>query len=365
MSRKSPGRNQEEPADGPAGTSSPGMPKTKSRGREWLDAVVFALLAALIIRAFFFEAFRIPTPSMERNLRVGDFLLVSKLHYGPRLPVTLGIPFTDIYWSGLELPYLRLPGLRSVERGDAVVFNWPPERGPVDRKTHYIKRAVGLPGDTLQVIDKVVYVNGEPLPLGEGMQQHWIVQKSGPRVELPGAVLREHGITESWRVEGRGDQVRINATPSARAAIEELPYVERVEPATLPPTARGMPVFPPGSGFNRDQYGPIVVPRRGMTVALNDTTWSLYERAITRFEGHAARRRADGTFFIDGERAETYTFEQDYYFMMGDNRDDSQDSRAWGFVPADHLVGKAFLIYFSWDKERNVPRPGRIFDRIP
>ena len=354
------GRREQSKQDGEAAAGQ----KETGSGREWLDAVLFALFAALIIRIFFFEAFRIPTPSMERNLLVGDFLLVSKLHYGPRLPMTLGIPFTDIYWEGVELPYARLPGFDEIERGDAVVFNWPPENGPIDRKTHYIKRAVGLPGDTLQIIDKVVLVNGDTLGIGPGMQQHWIVHKSGPRVELPGAVLRELGIRESWRVNAREEQVRINATLEAKEAIEELPYVERVDPAVLPPSARGMVAFPSGSGFNRDQFGPVVVPREGLTVELNDETWRLYERAVTVFEGHQARRRTDGTIFVDGAEAETYTFGQNYYFMMGDNRDDSQDSRAWGFVPADHVVGKAFLIYFSWDKERNVPRLGRIFDRV-
>jgi signal peptidase I len=339
----------------------------KNKTREWLDALVFALVAALIIRTFFFEAFRIPTPSMEKNLLVGDFLLVSKLHYGTRTPITLGIPFTDIYLPGAEFPFFRLPGFGDVDRGDSFVFNYPPEDVPIDRKTHYIKRAIGLPGDTLEIRSKVVYVNGQAYPLDEGMQQEWIVQKSSPEVRLPGPRLRELGVEQVVPFESRSEVLIRFATTQAAEEIASWPYVQRVEPFVEPPAARtgnGTSTYPAGAGFTRDEFGPVVIPAKGTTVELNDETWRLYEPVIRRFEGHTTRSDGSGRYEINGQPAERYTFEQDYFFAMGDNRDNSLDSRFWGFVPEDHVVGKAFLIYFSWDTETNLPRIGRLFNLI-
>jgi signal peptidase I len=326
---------------------------------------VFALVAALIIRTFFFEAFRIPTPSMEKNLLVGDFLLVSKMHYGTRTPITLGVPFTDIYLPGFQLPFFRLPGFGDVKRGDSFVFNYPPDDAPIDRKTHYIKRAMGLPGDTLSVQSKVVHVNGRAIPLDAGMQQEWIVEKSSPEVRLPGPRLRELGIEQVVPLNERSEVLVRFATTHAADEIASWPYVERVEPFIEPPGTRtGNETFPPGSHFTRDNYGPVYIPAAGSTVELSDSTWALYEEIITRYEGHSGRRLGSGRFEIDGKPATSYTFDQDYYFAMGDNRDNSLDSRFWGFVPEDHVVGKAFLIYFSWDADDNLPRIGRIFNLI-
>jgi signal peptidase I len=301
---------------------------------------------------------------MEKNLLVGDFLLVSKLSYGPRTPITLGIPFTNIHLKSLELPFGRLPGFGEVERGEAFVFNYPPEEAAIDRKTHYIKRAMGLPGDTLSLIDKVVHINGEPIPLMSSMQQEWMVYKTTPEVQLPMSRLRELGV-EAALATGRPGQVLLRyGTPEAAAEIESWPYVDRVEPFVLPNHAadNGM-IFPKGSSFNRDNYGPLVIPRSGQTVHLTDQTWPMYEELITRYEKHEARRTGTNTFEIDGQTVTSYTIEQDYYFAMGDNRDNSLDSRAWGFVPGDHVVGKAFLIYFSWDAESG-PRFSRLFNLI-
>ena len=268
-----------------------GAPSGKGRIREWFDALLFALIAALIIRTFFFEAFRIPTPSMEKNLLVGDFLLVSKLHYGPRTPITLGIPFTDIYIKGLELPFFRIPGFTDVQHGDPIVFNHPPENLAIDRKTHYIKRAIGLPGDSLALIDKVVHINGVPDPLNAGMQQQWIVHKTGAQVQLPVPRLDELG-ARIITFNRNPSQVIIQATPGAVQAIAEWPYVERVEPATMP---AGVPeqrtaIFPAGSNFNRDNYGPIYIPKAGQTITLTDENWTLYEEVINRFEGRNVAR---------------------------------------------------------------------------
>ncbi len=336
--------------------------RQKSKAREWFDALLFALIAAIIIRTFFFEAFRIPTPSMEKTLLVGDFLLVSKVHYGPRTPITLGIPFTGIYIKGLELPFTRLPGLTHPKRYDVMVFNWPVEDKPIDRKTHYIKRVIGLPGDTVLIRNKVVYVAGDSLPVLPTMQQEWLV-RTQERVILPLRRLEALGV-EEIRQTREPNLYLINATFEAAREIASWPYVERVEPFVLPPSYHDPQTFPPGSGFNRDQYGPLFIPAKGQTVTLTDENWPALEPVITRYEHHQARRLGPDRFEIDGKEVSTYTFSQNYYFVMGDNRDDSLDSRFWGYVPEDHVVGKAFIIYFSWDTRRNIPRLGRILKLI-
>ncbi len=338
--------------------------------REWLDALVFAAVVMLILRTFFFDLFKIPTPSMERTLLVGDFLFVSKLHYGTRTPMTLGIPFTQIYLKGVELPWTRLPGFTEVQRGDAVVFNYPAEEAPIERKTHYIKRIMGLPGDTLAVIDKVVHINGTPIPLMEGMQQRWLIYKSSPNVRLSRTKLEELGVSPDGLIDPPNSQVaQVNATQAAIREIASWPWVERVEPAIAPPDAGYDPLmYPPGRGYTPDNYGPVWIPKAGATLTLTEEDWPVYEPVIRRYEGHTTGRGADGAFLIDGQPATTYTFAQDYYFAMGDNRDNSEDSRFWGFVPMDHVVGKAVLIYFSWEKDEGdligIPRFGRIFSLV-
>lgn len=336
----------------------------KSKLREWVEALVFALVVMLVVRTFLFDLFRIPTPSMEKTLLVGDYLFVSKLHYGVRTPVSLGIPFTKIYLKGVTLPHTRLPGFTEIRRGDVIVFNYPPEDLPVDRKTHYIKRVVGLPGDTLWIRHKVVFVNGEQQPLRATMQQYWRVIKSDPRIMLPEVRLAELGVEE---VQPTSDsrQVLIMATSGAAAAIAQWPYVERVEPLVMPPNNTYSDLmYPPGMGYSPDNYGPLVIPAQDQTVTLTEANWPYLEPVIRRYEGHATGRQKDGTFLIDGHPATTYTFRQNYYFVMGDNRDNSEDSRFWGFVPMDHVVGKALFVYFSWDGQHHLPRINRFFTLI-
>ena len=296
---------------------------------------------------------------------VGDFLLVSKLHYGPRMPITVGIPFTDIYIPGFTVPTVRLPSFTKVKRGDTFVFNYPPETAPIDRKEHYIKRAIGIPGDTLSLHEKVVYINGDAYPLAPGMQQEWIVEKTSAEVRLPGPRLRELGIEQVVPIPNTTRVLVRYATKQSIDEVASWPYVRSVEPFVEPAGVRnGSSTYPPGSSYSRDEYGPVVIPSKGMTVSLNPETWALYSTVITTYEGHDAEELATGGFMIDGQQVTSYTFEQDYYFAMGDNRDNSLDSRFWGFVPDDHVVGKAFVIYFSWDAENNFPRFGRIFNLI-
>lgn len=339
-------------------------PRPKGALREWFEAIIFAVVVVVIVRTFFFDLFRIPTPSMENSLLVGDYLFVSKVHYGPRTPMTLGVPFTSIYIPGLEFPYYRLPGFSSIERDDNIVFNWPEPDGPVDRKMHYIKRVVGMPGDELGIEDKVVVVNGEPLEFREAMQHFWRVSMANDSARLPQSRLRALGVSDVRQI-GEDNEVAVTATRSAADEIASWPYVDDIEPyvhAPLPEWQQRL--FPEGSTFTPDNYGPIVIPEEGMTIELDEESLPLYAETISRFEEQSINVRDDGTVEINGEPASEYTFEQDYFFVLGDNRDNSEDSRFWGFVPEDHIVGKAMFVYFSWDAEASFPRFERIFHRI-
>lgn len=319
----------------------------------------------VIVRTFFFDLFRIPTPSMEKSLLVGDYLFVSKIHYGTRTPMTLGVPFTPFYVRDFRLPHTRFPGFTKVDRGDAIVFNLPPDDDLIDRKTHYIKRVVGLPGERLAIADKVVSVDGNALPLHENMQHYWDVRKSDPRMHLSGAALRELGVTD-FQTTPDMSVVRVQATPAAAEAIASWSWVDRVEPS-IAQDREGyydMAMYPRGRGYTPDNFGPVMIPAEGISIPLTQENWDVYAPVIARYEGHAVRQTSDGGFEVDGAPATSWTFRQDYYFVMGDNRDNSEDSRFWGFVPMDHIVGKAVLIYFSWDKEATLPRFGRFFHVI-
>lgn len=335
--------------------------KAKSWIREWLDALLFAAVAALIIRAFFFEAYRIPTPSMEKTLMTGDFLIVSKISYGPRTPMVLGVPFTNIYMQGLVLPWTRLPGFSEVERNDIVVFNYPIDIAPIAGKTNYIKRAVGMPGDTLSIDDKQLYVNFEEANPFPGIQQVYEVDVRN-RIRLSASKVQAAGGTIYQSRNGNSGSYRINMTDDVAETISNWPEITNVEPFVLPDTFNEYDrrSFSFSSGFNNHHHmSPVVVPFEGQTVTLTDDNYHIYEAIITRYEENDVERNG-GQFIINGEKTNEYTIQQDYYFVMGDNRDDSEDSRFWGFVPQTHIVGKAGIIYFSWDKERWLPR----FDRI-
>ncbi len=335
----------------------------KSELRQWGESLVVAVVIVLIVRSLLFDLFRIPTPSMEENLLVGDYLVVSKLHYGPRTPVSLGIPLTSIHLPGITFPYHRLPGFSEVQRGDPIVFNYPPDDEPIDRKVHYVKRVIGMPGDTLSVRDKLVHIDGDPLPLGRGMQQYWTVTKSDARYQIPRRRMEEMGISEVRRTN-RAETVRVLATPEGAKQMRQRSWVRSIEPYVLNSDEYNDLMYPSGRGYTPDNYGPVHIPAKGTTVKLTDRNWALYRPVIVRYEGHDARQMTDSTFAIDGARTSTYTFQQDYFFAMGDNRDNSQDSRFWGFVPMDHVVGKAVLTYFSWDHEAWLPRFGRILRPI-
>jgi signal peptidase I len=336
--------------------------QAKHWAREWLDALVWAAIAAIILRTFFFGAYRIPTPSMEKTLLTGDFLIVTKLAYGPRTPMTLSVPFTDIYMPGVNLPWFRIPGYSEIERDDIVVFNYPIDVAPISVKTNYIKRAVGMPGDRISIEDKVLYVNGEYAENFETLMYNHRVQ-TRERIRLSASKVREAGASI---VQSGSNSYIINMTEEVAEQMEGWSEIETVEKFVLPDDYDGFSRrgFNFSRGFaNHDNMEEFTVPYNGMEVELASDNWHLYQDLVERYERNSVQRDGDH-FIINGEETNRYVIQQDYYFMMGDNRDDSEDSRYWGFVPDDHVIGKAGIIYFSWDGERFLPRFNRMLNLI-
>jgi len=353
--------------------------KKKSAVREWFDSILFAVVAATLIRWLFFEAFTIPTPSMENSLLVGDFLFVSKLHYGTRTPKTpLQVPLTHqtiwgtnipSYTDAVQLPQYRLPGFSEVKRGDVVVFNYPPElQHPVDLKTNYIKRCMGLPGDKLEVRDLQVYANGTAVENPVRMENEYFVATTTPVNESK--VFKENGISEyNAYTETFNDTIPGNdqmgylvyTTVEIAGKLKTYDFVKNI---TLVKSSKDIsePMLYPNSQlfkWNRDNYGPITVPKEGMTVQLTPENVALYGPVIKNYEGNEDVVLDDSSVKVAGAAITSYTFKQDYFFMMGDNRHNSADSRYWGFVPMDHIVGKAVFVWMSID-----PNPTSFFNKI-
>jgi signal peptidase I len=343
----------------------PAKPK-KGFLREWGDAILFAVVAATLIRWATFEAYVIPTPSMEKSLLVGDYLFVSKLHYGPRTPKTpLQVPLTHqtiwgtsipSYTDLIQLDQYRLPGFSSIKNNDVVVFNYPPEEEhPVDLRTNYIKRCIGIAGDNLEVRNMVVYINGKPADKPEHMQYRYIIQTESA---LTDKVFRDHNITDFWPVQGG---YVVDTTPETAKTLGTLGFIRNVTVWTDSAgvaTADVYPHMPSRFKWNKDNYGPIHIPRKGETVKLDSTNIPIYETVIRKYEDNKNVEVQGDKILVDGQPISTYTFKQNYYFMMGDNRHNSEDSRFWGFVPADHIVGKAWFIWLSVDPD------GSFLDRI-
>ncbi|SKB72915.1 signal peptidase I [Dyadobacter psychrophilus] len=379
-------------------TSIPQKPQQarqkKSGLREWLDSVLFAVIAATLIRWFIFSAFVIPTPSMENSLLVGDYLFVSRLHYGTTTPVTPSqIPLThqtiwgtDIpsYLDWIKLPQYRLPGFTDVKRGDVVVFNLPVEHPdayakyssvlpdlhphPLDLRSNYIKRCVAVAGDKLEVRGGQVYVNGKAQINPVRMQSEYFVSTTTAVNEQN--VFRKNGITDfSQFTETFNDTIASNdesgyivkTTSTTIDKLKELDFVKRVEPIQ---TSKGLkePYLFPATDllyWNKDNYGPIAVPKKGVSINVNELNIALYGEVIKNYEGNDNVEIKEGKIIQNGKVLSSYTFRQDYYFMMGDNRHDSADSRYWGFVPKDHIVGKAVFVWMSLD-----PDPASFVNKI-
>ena len=389
----------------------------KPASREWIDAAAFAVVAATIIRTFIFEAYTIPSPSMEKTLLVNDFLFVNKVAYGPRVPQTpLSFPFVHnlmpnsqvpSYLKWVQLPYRRLPGYDKVERNDVVVFNFPvgdtvinhPEYGsfrpyydvlrvnykgnrdalmadwgdqilvhPMDKTDNYIKRCVGVPGDSIELVNGVLYVNGNIEQHPQGEMTHYRVKTDGRPIDLDniqnnvGVELRwsnkEGEIAELNNYYQRDSSYILNMTPADAETIRKMPNVTAVEMFIFP--QENLWPHDPRYTWSIDNYGPLWIPQAGVTIPLNAENLPLYERLIRTYEGHELTHNGN-QIMIDGQPATSYTFKYNYYWMMGDNRHNSQDSRYWGFVPETHIVGRPSFIWFSWE---NGPRWNRLFKSI-
>jgi len=350
--------------------------KPKSKVREWTDAIVFAVVAATIIRWLIMEAFTIPTPSMEKSLLVGDFLFVSKFHYGTRTPATpLQLPLTHqkiwgtnipSYLDWINLPQYRLPGFTEIKQNDVVVFNVPgieennfeePNKNkwidyPVDLKTNYIKRCVGLPGDVLKIEDRQVIINNKPIDNPEKMQFSYVAQAD---TRLSDRVIEKLDLTPPAAYDPSENGVfhLFYLTDEERDRLEDEPYIKGIRPYKSFDKGEWEPRIYPGNKklfpWNGDWFGPLTIPEEGVTIDVNKKNLALYGKVIKRYEHNENVVIEDNTLTIDGEQLDKYTFKQDYYFMMGDNRHNSLDSRYWGFVPADHIVGKGFFIWLSLD----------------
>lgn len=392
---------KKKPADQPT--------KPKGFWREWGDAILFAVVAATLIRWATFEAYTIPTPSMEHSLLVGDYLFVSKLHYGPRTPQTpLQVPLTHqtLWGTGIksysdliQLTSYRLPGFSEIKRNDVVVFNVPFEaEHPADLRTNYIKRCVAVAGDVLEIKQGQVVVNGQPQKPYPEMQSSYYLQIPAPDDQVI-SDFREHGVVEYNNLEN-GEPVQqpdlqngtsygpgymVHMTAAARDFFSKQPYVKGIIDLKEKP-GQGVPenetpifpnnpdspysqalVNPPYPSWNKDNYGPLTLPKKGVTVTLTPQNIPTYWKIITRYEHNENVTMQGNQVLIDGKPISTYTFKQNYYFMMGDNRHNSLDSRYWGFVPEDHVVGKAVLIWMSVDpfgKGFSKIRWNRIFDTI-
>jgi len=350
--------------------------KKKSATREWADALIFAVIAATIIRGLFIEAFTIPTPSMERSLLVGDFLFVSKVNYGARTPVTpLSFPFahhtlpivgTKSYLDWIQLPYYRLPGLGNVERNDVVVFNYPMEDfRPIDKQENYIKRCVGISGDTLEVRDARVFINGVGEDMPVESQASYMVRTDGNAFN--GKTLEAMHITEYGQYAEEGNYM-FTLTKEQKEKLSKFSNVKTVQEAIRPRGQYVDYVFPHDAklGWNEDNFGPLIIPAKGMTINLSMANIEMYKRAIEVYEGNKVEIKDDG-IYIAGKKTDSYTFQMNYYFMMGDNRHNSLDSRFWGFVPENRIVGKALFIWMSWDSNAsffNKIRWSRLFKGI-
>lgn len=405
----------------------------------WVDAIVFALVAVYFVHNFFFQNYKIPSSSLEKTMLTGDYLLVSKLSYGPRIPQTpLTMPLTQhtlplfncksyIEWPQWE--YRRVKGLGNVQLGDIVVFNYPAgdtvavnfpydlyehcyERGlevaaatgvsfenpadlsteqqmrqyeriyamgksyvtanrfqygdiitrPVDRRENYVKRCVGLPGQVLEIKDKVIYVDGKPQAQPELVQFNYRVYTKGNQI-LTDDICAELGISDEDRDHLFDEYNGMPLTFQAKTALEQMTaLIDSIVEIKDGYFGRLYPLDH-DYGWTRDNYGPILIPKKGQTIPLTMENIAIYERPIRAYEGNTLDVR-NGNIYINGKVADSYTFKMDYYWMMGDNRHNSADSRYWGFVPEDHIVGKPLLIWLSVSEDLNPKSSGIRWSRL-
>jgi signal peptidase I len=357
--------------------STPSAPKSNSR--QWFDSLLFAVIAASLLRWSAVEAYVIPSESMEHSLLVGDYLFVSKLHYGPITPQTpLQVPLTHqtlpvlgirSYSDLIQLPTYRFPGFTSVQRNDVVVFHVPHEQQrPADLRTFLIKRCIAVAGDTLAIRHGQVFLNGQPGAIAGAPQTTYFMEVPAPNDEVRQA-LHEQGVADYTQADGlpaagtNAETGKVGYFISCPASVADYfkkqPYVKALTvvapPAQLFPDVADFDVSGARSAVQRkwqlDDYGPLPVPKKGQTIALTPANAAIYYKIVSQYEHnqHVTWDAATGMMQQNGRPLTSYTIKQDYYFMMGDNRHNSEDSRFWGFVPADHVVGKAVFVWLSLD----------------
>lgn len=394
----------------------------------WVDAIVYALVLVYFVFTFIGQNYQIPSSSLEKSLLVGDYLWVNKMAYGPRVPMTpvhfplvqntFPIINTKSYLEHPQWEYKRLKGLGEIKRGDIVVFNFPagdtiavkiqnpdyytlvkmygrdailsnPQTfgeilyRPVDRRENYVKRAVGLPGERLKIVDGIVYINGEAMKQPENVQfNHYFQFKNGriddrlwdelgialdDRHEVPITPNDIPGITTlGFTVNPDGSVPTIYASPLTPAMVATLNANPDIAKVMKIPAPKGEPLYPDvvSEDWTRSDYGEIWIPRKGATLRIGPRAWQIYGRVIKNYEGNHDADFRDGVLYINGTPHPDYTFKMDYYFMMGDNRDNSLDSRYWGFVPEDHIVGRPERVLISFDKDRSLFNGGIRWNRI-
>jgi signal peptidase I len=355
--------------------------KPRTSGGEWVSSILFAVVAATIVHTYVMQPFTIPTSSLEKTLLVGDFLFVSKFHYGARTPMT-AISFPMVhdtipvlkaksYLKDLQIPYFRFPGFQKIKQNDIVVFSWPPDTltnitnprskvdiKPLDKKSNYVKRCVGLPGDSLEVRDGYVYINGikNELPGRARLQFGYAFRTKKPL--NPSFAAQQYDITDLYPMDNPPSYrvFRAMMTDAAYERFKNYPDMDTIFKMTAEKGVLDTSTFPhdPNYQWNTDYFGSMYIPKAGVNISITAETLPFYRRIIEVYEGSEIgienKISQSGTqVLLNGNPLTTYTFKYDYYWLMGDNRNNSQDARMWGFVPFTHVVGKPVLVWMSWN----------------
>ncbi len=356
-------------------------PTHKNKKETLIGSLVFAIIAATIVHTYFIQPYTIPTASLEKSLLVGDYLFVSKCNYGARLPITtIGLPMVHdtipilksrSYLKFPQLPYLRLPGFQKIKNNDIVVFNWPADTvkyffvkdlaqyKPIDKKSHYVKRCVGIAGDSLQIKKGVLYINGKKVIYPDRARlQHMYVVKTKDSMDFTRPTLmrliKNYKIREIYPGPKKGSYI-MNLTDDKLKVIKNMSNVEHIK---LYETGKGE-MYGGHKDWDINNFGPIYIPKKGDVLQLNKETYPFYKWIISRYDDHDKGHKIDkhkvelkgNDVYVDGKLTKTYKVKQNYYWMMGDNRSESEDSRFWGYVPFDHVVGKPVFIWWSIDND--------------